>query len=99
MDPTRLLHAPYGPRFGRGVRQEPSMNRRTFIALVSGSFLAAPLAAEGQPTVKVWRIGFLEAGSFSANRHFLDAFRQGLRELGYIEGQQIVIEDRWADGR
>ncbi len=46
MDPTRLPQAPYGPRFGDRVRQEPSIQRRTFMALVSGGLLAAPLAAE-----------------------------------------------------
>jgi putative tryptophan/tyrosine transport system substrate-binding protein len=45
------------------------------------------------------QIGFVEAGSPSANRHLLDAFRLGLRELGYVEGQNIAIEDRWANGR
>jgi len=63
------------------------MNRRMFLGTLAGGLLAAPLAAEGQQANKVWRIGFLEAGSSSANRHFLDAFRQGLRELGYTEGQ------------
>ncbi len=63
------------------------------------SFNLAPLAAETQQAGKVYRIGFLEAGSSSVNQHFLAGFRQGLRELGYIEGQQIVIEDRWAEGR
>jgi putative ABC transport system substrate-binding protein len=57
-----------------------------------------PLAAQAQQA-RPARVGFVEAGSLSANRHFLDAFRQGLRELGYVEGQNIVIEDRWADGR
>ena len=63
------------------------MDRRTFITSMTGGLLAAPLAAGAQQANKVWRIGFLEAGSSSANRHFLDAFRQGLRELGYTEGQ------------
>jgi ABC-type uncharacterized transport system substrate-binding protein len=75
------------------------MDRRAFISGITLGLLAAPLAVGAQQANKVWRIGFLEAGSSSANRHFLDAFRQGLRELGYTEGQQIVIEDRWADGR
>jgi putative ABC transport system substrate-binding protein len=75
------------------------MNRRSFIGVLAGSLLAAPLVAEGQLTGKVWRVGFLEAGSSSVNRPFLDAFRQGLRELGYEEGQQIAIEDRWAEGQ
>ena len=77
------------------------MTRRTvgvIVTLLSG-LLVGPLAAEAQPAGKVWRIGFLEPGSASVNRHFLDAFRQGLRDLGYVEGQTITIEDRWADGR
>ena len=45
------------------------------------------------------RIGFVEAGTRSANQHLLDAFLRGLRELGYVEGQNIVIEERWAEGR
>jgi len=49
MDPTRLPQAPYGPRFGDGVRQEPSMERRTFRALVSGGLLAVPLTAPQRP--------------------------------------------------
>ena len=75
------------------------MERRTFLGAMAGGLLAAPLAAGAQQVGKVWRIGFVEAGSSSVNRHFLDAFRRGLRDLGYVEGQQIVIEDRWAEGR
>jgi ABC-type uncharacterized transport system substrate-binding protein len=59
-------------------------------------FILTPFSAEAQRTPKV---GWIEAGSRSANQHFLDAFRQGLRDLQYVEGQNIVIEDRWADGR
>jgi putative ABC transport system substrate-binding protein len=73
--------------------------RRTFLAGTGAVLLAAPLVAEGQSQARPARVGFVEAGSLSANRHFLDAFRQGLRDLGYVEGQSIVIEDRWADGR
>jgi hypothetical protein len=75
------------------------MDRRAFISGITLALLTAPLAVGGQQVGKVWRIGFLEAGSSSVNGHFLDAFRQGLSELGYIEGQQISIEDRWAEGR
>ena len=75
------------------------MNRRAFLGTLTGGLLAAPLAAEAQTPGKTPRIGFVEAGSRSANQHFLDAFRQGLRDLRYVEGQTIVIEDRWADGR
>ena len=61
--------------------------------------LAAPLAAEAQPAGKVYRIGVLEPTSMALNAANLDAFRQGLRELGYVEGQNLVIEYRSADGR
>ncbi len=71
-----------------------------FLGILAGGLLAAPLAAaEAQQAMKAPRVGFLEAGSRSANQHFLDAFRQGLRDLRYVEGQTIFIEDRWADGR
>jgi ABC-type uncharacterized transport system substrate-binding protein len=75
------------------------IDRRAFLAGTGAVLLAAPLAAEGQSQARPARVGFVEAGSLSANRHFLDAFRQGLRDLGYVEGQSVVIEDRWADGR
>jgi putative ABC transport system substrate-binding protein len=105
MDPTPLLRAPYGPRFGDGVRQEPSIQRRTFMALVSGGLLATPLAAEAQQAGKVARIGILspaspsDAGGKPSDLAVLfAAFREGLRELGYVEGQNIKIESRWAEG-
>src|SRR5260370_32777739 len=75
------------------------MERRAFISSLVGALFPVPLAAGAQPAAKAPRIGFVEAGSRSANQHFLDAFRQGLRDLRYIEGQTIFIEDRWADGR
>jgi len=76
------------------------MNRRAFIGTVAGGLLAAPLAAGAQPAGKVYRIGYLSTGSgTSSNPRILEAFRQGLRELGWVEGQNIVIEYRWADGR
>ncbi len=75
------------------------MDRRTFLAGTGAVLLAAPLAAQAQQAGAMPRVGFLEAGSRSVNQHFADAFRQGLRELGYTEGQNIRIEERWADGR
>ena len=74
------------------------MDRRTFIASMIGAALSAPLAAQAQQVGKVPRIGFLFYGSPGSSPE-LDAFRQGLRELGYIEGQNIVIEYRFASGR
>jgi len=75
------------------------MNRRSFIGTVTAGLLAAPLAAEAQPAGKVYQIGYLSASSGTSNPRNLEAFRQGLRELGWVEGQNIVIEYRWAEGR
>src|SRR6266542_3983897 len=74
------------------------MDRRTFIGSMVGAVLSAPLVIEAQQTGKVSRIGFLFYGSPGPSPE-LDAFRQGLRELGYIEGQNIAIEYRFAGGR
>jgi len=73
-------------------------DRRTFIASMLGAVLSAPLAIEAQQSGKVPRIGFLFYGSPGPSPE-LDAFRQGLRELGYIEGQNIAIEVGFANGR
>jgi putative ABC transport system substrate-binding protein len=67
-------------------------------ALVLAS-IAAPLAVNAQKPEKLWRIGVLERTSMTANAANLDGFRQGLRELGYVEGKSFVIEYRSADGR
>jgi putative ABC transport system substrate-binding protein len=76
------------------------MNRRRFLQAVSVSVLAAPLAAAAaQQAGKVPRIGFLGVTSPSDRPPLLDAFRQGLRELGWVEGQNIVIDYRYAEGR
>ena len=74
------------------------MERRTFLAMLPGSLLAAPLVAEAQQAGKVPRIGYLGANPPSANVARIEAFRQGLRELGYVEGENIIIEWRSAEG-
>ena len=76
-------------------------DRRTFIGTLTGALLAAPLAAEAQQAAKVARLGYLVTGSLESpeTRVTLDAFRQGLRERGYVEGQNIVIEYRSANGK
>ena len=75
------------------------MNRRlVLVVLLASSLLAAPLVAKAQPA-KVHRIGFLSVASSSPMAPRVDAFRQGLRELGYVEGQNITIEYRWAEGK
>lgn len=74
------------------------MNRRAFLSALSGSLLAAPLGAEAQQAGKNWRVGLLSPGSASAAGSRLAAFKQGLRDLGYVEGQNLAIEYRWAEG-
>ncbi len=76
------------------------ITRRAFVGTLTG-LLAAPLGAGAQQPAKVARIGFLVTGSLESpeTRISLDAFRQGLRERGYVEGQNIVIEYRAADGK
>lgn len=73
------------------------MERRTFIAMVPSVFVA-PIAAETQAG-KLYRIGMLDVVGAASNEANLSAFRQGLRELGYVEGQNYLIEYRSADGR
>ena len=75
------------------------MPRRAFLSIIGGGLLAAPLAAEAQPAGKEPRIGFLSVTSPSDRPPLLDAFRQGLRELGWVEGQNIVIDYRYAEDR
>jgi putative ABC transport system substrate-binding protein len=74
------------------------MNRRTFLCGLTLGTLAAPLAAEGQPAGKVYRIGVLNAGRPEAGAMEGEALRQGLRALGYVEGQNLVLEYRYAEG-
>src|SRR5882724_369436 len=71
-----------------------TVRRIVLLALV---ILMAPLAAHTQQTAKVPRIGYLTLRA--GPTEFEEAFRQGLRELGWIEGQNIAIEYRWAAGQ
>ena len=75
------------------------MNRRAFLVTIAGGLLAAPLAVDAQPANRVWRIGFLGAASAARFKPFLEAVRLGLRDHGYVEGKNIAIEYRWAEGR
>jgi len=72
------------------------MRRTTLAVLLVISFLAAPLAAQAQPTGKVYRIGALRAGK--PPTAYVEALQQGLRERGYIDGRNVVIEYRFTDG-
>jgi putative ABC transport system substrate-binding protein len=74
------------------------MDRRAFIVMAAG-LLAAPLAAEAQPAPGVHRIGFLGNSTPALETNLVGPFREGLRELGYLEGQNILIEYQWAEGK
>jgi len=73
------------------------MRRRKFIELIGGVAVTWPLRAHAQPALPV--IGFLYPTSPDANADRLRAFRQGLKETGYVEGENVAIEYRWAEGQ
>ena len=73
------------------------MKRRDFITLLGGAAVASPLIARAQQPATVPRIGYLELGPASGRAIMVEALRAGLRDLGYVEGQNLVIEFRWAD--
>jgi len=73
-------------------------SRRSFLAAVTGGLLLTPRHAAAQQAGKVYRIGFLW-DTPAVWPHALEAFRQGLRDLGWVEGQNIVVEYRWTEGR
>ena len=74
------------------------MKRRKFIALIAGAATGWPLTARTQqPATPV--IGFLNSASAGPYRQLVDAFRRGLNETGFVEGRNVMIDYRWADGR
>jgi putative tryptophan/tyrosine transport system substrate-binding protein len=75
------------------------MATKTVVALLVGLALASIHPVEAQQPGKLHRIGYLESGSASGSTHLLDAFRQGLHELGHVEGKNIDIEYRYAEGK
>jgi putative ABC transport system substrate-binding protein len=76
------------------------VDRKRFLVLIVGGFLAAPLAAEAQQAGKVYRIGLLGASPpGSPGWRLWEAFFQGLRDLGYTEGRDFIVEGRYSEGR
>src|SRR5436309_4373237 len=75
------------------------MKRRTFISLLGGAAAAWPLAARAQQVGKIPRVGFMGNSTAALEANLVGPFRESLRELGHVEGQNIVIEYRWAEGK
>jgi putative tryptophan/tyrosine transport system substrate-binding protein len=78
--------------------QSDELRRRELIRLFGGAAAAWPIAARAQQPAKVARIGHLDLGPASARASRVEALRAGLRDLGYVQGKNVVIEFRWADG-
>jgi putative ABC transport system substrate-binding protein len=75
------------------------VNRRAFLRIVPCALLASPLAVKAQQTGKVYRIGFLGNSTAALEANLVGPFREGLRELGYVEGRNVQIEYRWGEGK
>jgi putative ABC transport system substrate-binding protein len=75
-----------------------SQFQRRKCLLIAGMLLVAPLVAIAQQHQQVWRIGCLAVADLAATPQLLDAFRAGLRDHGYVDGQNVVIDCRWAEG-
>jgi len=76
--------------------EDNAMERRTFMAVVSGGLLAAPFVSEAQQAA-ITRIGYLSTRSPAEAKYVTDAFIRGLNESGYVEGTNLAIEFRWAE--
>ena len=75
------------------------MRRRDLIMLLGAAATAGPLAAHAQQPAKIARIGFLGATTAAGIESRLERFRAGLRDLGHVEGENIFIDFRWAEGK
>ena len=74
------------------------MNRRELVSGIALALLAAPLSGEAQQTERIYRVGYLTGGYQSAPGSGPAAFRQGMHELGYVEGRNLALDARFADG-
>ena len=73
------------------------MNRRAFLGSLTGGLLAAPLAAGAQQATKVYRVGVLSVGTRPTSTTPFSSFHEGLHELGWVEGKNLIVESRYAD--
>jgi ABC-type uncharacterized transport system substrate-binding protein len=81
------------------TRSWPGVGKSAFCFTIAAVLFALCASASAQQARKIYRIGMLVSGSVATHGHRIDAFRQGLRELGYVEGKNIVIEYRYAEGK
>src|SRR5262249_61390458 len=79
--------------------QFDQLRRREFITLLGGAVAASPLAARAQQAGKIWRIGMLDTASRELNSANMGAFLEKLREYGYVEGKNLIIDYRSAGGQ
>jgi putative ABC transport system substrate-binding protein len=75
------------------------MDRRRFVGTFAGGLVMARSVAEAQPAAKVYRVGFLLGATAESVASLFNALEEGLRDLGYIEGRNLVFERRYADGK
>jgi len=80
-------------------RQWSAVRRSVYFIVLCAMLFALCVTAQAQQPAKIPRIGYLGGGSAELEKVWLDAFLQGLRELGYFEGKNIVVERRYAAGR
>src|SRR5262249_15539196 len=87
-----------GDQMRRGASEKHRMKKKITVLTLSAMLFALCGSVEAQQPKKVPRIGILSSGSPSSSKEEIEPFRQGLRDLGYIEGQNITIERRYAEG-
>ena len=75
------------------------MRRREFMALLGGASAWPAATRAQQKQASTTRVAFLGPEAASTNQHFVDAFRLGMREHGYVDGQSIDLQERWAEGQ
>jgi putative ABC transport system substrate-binding protein len=75
------------------------MKRRAVVTVVAASILSVALAAEGQPSGKVWRLGMAWVGTPASTESLAALFRRALADIGYVEGQNLMLVERWAEDK